>query len=329
MRPLPTCPVFTRSQARAFGWSDPAISRAVRSGRIMRVRRGQFAATEVDDRLTAIAAVQARAGSVISHRSALLMHDLPIVGAGPPAPEITVAPDGPGSAHAAHLHRATLARIDIVVIADVPVTSAARTVIDVARCRPLSTAVAAIDTALHRRLVSHAELDDVVLRCWNWPGIRRALRALRLSDGRAESPLESVSRLAIGWLGLPAPDLQPVALDQYGYPAGRLDFYWDEYGVAGEADGRSKYDARSVLTAEKDRQEKLEDQGLVVVRWGWDQAVRRPHLLRTRLRSGFERGLARDRSGLPRLWSIKQQESTIREENVIGAAGLRPAERKT
>jgi hypothetical protein len=325
MRPLPDAPVFTRAQARASGWSDSALSRAIHAGRLVRVRRGFLApAGSVDERIATLAAVQNVAGSVVSHRSALLLHDLPIVGAHAPLPEVTVAPYGRGSATDVHLYRATLRADDIVLIDGFPVTSPARSVIDVARHRPTAAGVAAIDAALHRRLATPEQLDDVVLHCWNWPGIRRALRALRLSDGRAESALESVSRLVIGWLRLPSPEPQAVVLDQYGDEAGRLDFYWDQWGVAGEADGRSKYDKRPVLTKEKLRQEHLEDHGLVFVRWGWNQAVYQPRLLRTRLEAGFARGLARDRSGSPRLWSISRPKSGIREENVIVQPGITP-----
>jgi hypothetical protein len=329
MRPLPGLPMFTRAEARSSGWSDSALSRAVRSGRLVQVRRGYFTPSgSLDERIAVIAANRDVAGSVVSHRSALLLHDLPIVGPHSRLPELTVPPNGRGSARAVYLHRATLCQNEIVLIGETPVTSVARSVIDVARYRPTSVGVAAIDAALHRKLTTPDELDQTLLRCWNWPGIRRALRAVRLSNGRAESPLESVSRLVIGWLRLPAPEINPLALDQYGYPAGRLDFYWDEFGVAGEADGRSKYDARRILTDEKDRQEHLEDHSLVFVRWGWDQAVYRPQLLRTRLYSGFERGLARDRSGSPRLWSISRPKSGSSEENVIGRPSNRAAARK-
>jgi hypothetical protein len=140
--------------------------------------------------------------------------------------------------------------------------------------------------------------------CWNWPRIRRAARAVRLADGLAESPLESVSRLVLHWLRVPPPQLQVSILDQFGRFVGRPDFYWDEYGVIGEADGRAKYDSRGVLTSEKLRQEELEELGLIAVRWGWDDAVRHPHSIKNRLERGYERGRLRDRSGFTRLWSV-------------------------
>ena len=84
-----------------------------------------------------------------------------------------------------------------------------------------------------------------------------------------------------------------------------MDFYWDEFGVAGEADGRGKYDDRDVLSAEKDRQEDLENLRLAVTRWRWEHATMRRAGLRTRILAAFERGRARDRSGLRREWSVR------------------------
>jgi hypothetical protein len=73
---------------------------------------------------------------------------------------------------------------------------------------------------------------------------------------------------------------------------GRVDFYWDDFGVVGEADGDGKYGDRQALIAEKRRQERLEEAGLVVVRWGW-QDLRDPDLLAARVRRALDRGSRR------------------------------------
>lgn len=306
MRSVPVDPLFTRCELRDCGWSDAAISRAVRSGRLLRHRRGVLSRPEqAGPSASALAAARACSGSVGSHRSALLLHGLPVVGAAAPLPELTVAPRRMGRMHEALLYRAGLPDCHITALADVPVTSVARTLIDVARHRPLASAVAAIDAALHSHRVTVDELDEVLIHCWNWPRIRRAQRALRFIDARSESPLESVSRLVLGWLDLPTPSLQPTIVDAFGNHVGRLDFYWDEFGVFGEADGRSKYDARLVLTAEKERQEALENLGLVAVRWGWVDLTRRRYALKRRVERAFERGTLRDRSGFRREWSVR------------------------
>jgi hypothetical protein len=305
MRTTP-CAVFSRAEARAAGWSDSALTRAARAGRIHRLRRDRF--TIADEAhlpvLAAVAAAQVCAGSVISHRSAALVHRLPVLTL-PPRPEITVPPHGTGGTAGALLHRATLRAADVTSVDEAPVTSIARTLVDIGRSTPNAAAVITMDAAPHRGLTTDSELDDVVLACWNWPGIRRAVRALDRADGRAESPLESISRLVLRWLGLPMADLQAELHDEFDVLVGRADFYWPEYGVVGEADGHMKYDGRAALLDEKRRQERLEQLGLIVVRWDWADVTRRPNHLRERIESAFERGRLRDRSGFPRAWSVR------------------------
>jgi hypothetical protein len=316
VRPVPDTPTFDCAALRELGWADAARGRAVRSGRLVRLRRGQFSLPGQDDpRAAALAAGADVSGSAISDRSALLLHRLPIVGERAPVPELTVPPNGTGDTRGCHLYRASLPPEDLVAIDGADVTSAARTVVDVARHRSTATAVAAIDAALHRELATLEEIEAVLRRCWNWPGIRRAQHAVQLADGRAESPLESISRLAIRRLGLPTPDLQPVVRHPAGYALGRLDFYWDEFGVAGEADGRAKYaDGDGAYPAEKARQERMEDLGVTFARWGWRLATTHPQALRIKIEAAFTRGTARDRSGPPRGWSISPSEPVGRGE---------------
>jgi hypothetical protein len=201
-----------------------------------------------------------------------------------------------------NIRRASLPSAHLSLVDGTVVTAPARTVLDVARHAPLRTAVAAMDAALHSALVTPSDLSEVLLHCATWPGARSAQRALRLADGRAESPLESISRLMIADLGVPPAELQVVIHDKSGRFVARLDAYWDDVGVGGEADGGGKYDDRSILLAEKSRQEQLERTGLVVVRWDWETVWRRPWLLRERLLAAFRRGRARDQAGIPRAW---------------------------
>ena len=146
------------------------------------------------------------------------------------------------------------------------------------------------DSAL-RRGVSREQLDVVARDCARWPGVRRARAVIEFADGRAASPLESVSRVVFRDLGLPPPELQvTVARDQWGNPRIIVDFCWPEFGVVGEADGLLKYDddpdGRS-LRAEKLRQEEIEALGYIVVRWTWDDIWRRPEWVVSRLRKAM------------------------------------------
>jgi hypothetical protein len=317
MRELPATTVFDRTEVRALGWSDSAIGRAVRSGKLVALRRGQFtrpgslAPDAAADRWTertrreitaALAAARACSGSAISHESGLLTHDLPVLFRRSDQPSLTVPPGRYSTLSAANLHRAALPPCDVVMKYGVPVTSVARTIVDCARSTSTLAAVAAADAALHLHLTTRSELDDVLLRCWNWPGIRRAAHVIELADPRAESALESISRVILRRLHVPKPTLQAELGDARGGFIGRVDFYSDEFGVVGEADGAGKYDrSPTSLVREKERQEKLEDLGVVFVRWGWDAPTQHPQDLRRRLFRAFQR--AAERSGRGRDWT--------------------------
>ena len=187
----------------------------------------------------------------------------------------------------------------------VPTTTIARTVADLGRQYGVASAVVPLDFALHHHLVTEAELFEVLLACWTWPGIRKANRAVSLADARAESPLESLSRLVLRRLGIPPPTLQLEVADERGAFVGRADFGWEERGVVGEADGLGKYAEREILRAEKERQERLEQLGLVVVRWNWTDVTQRPLALKQRVNRAFERADSLRRSGVPRYWSVR------------------------
>lgn len=77
---------------------------------------------------------------------------------------------------------------------------------------------------------------------------------------------------------------------------GRVDFFWAEYRVIGEADGRVKYVDESspeALWAEKLRQERLENAGFIVVRWTWSEHFNDPFRVVARIRAAFARAGAR------------------------------------
>jgi hypothetical protein len=73
--------------------------------------------------------------------------------------------------------------------------------------------------------------------------------------------------------------------------------HWDEFGVIGEVDGKQKYaedsgiaaNAANPLWRETQRQQRLEQTGLIVVRWG-RAALDGPTRVAERLHSAFRRG---------------------------------------
>ena len=168
---------------------------------------------------------------------------------------------------------------DAVSAHGVLVTTAARTVVDLARTGSLARGLAAADHALRHGLCTRAQLveaaDAVPARVKGRP---RAALVAQLADPRSMSPGESLSRAVMFRLNLPRPDIQ-VAVEDADGPVGFADFGWP--GVIGEFDGRRKYGvepgtdpaaAAEVLWREKRREDRL--RRLVrVARWTWADAV--------------------------------------------------------
>jgi very-short-patch-repair endonuclease len=211
---------------------------------------------------------------VVALGSAALLHGLSRLGSGPGRVRLYRASGGPWRDDTVSVLVTRLPPVDVVRVAGLLVTSPARSAADLARRVSFVSGVVVLDSAL-RLGCSRRELDAVLARCTRWPGVRRARLAAEFADGRADSALESVSRVQMSKAGLPVPRLQVPIHDGHRFVA-RVDFLFEEFGVVGEADGLLKYDEdAAALRAEKLRQEALEDLGYRVVRWTWDDMWRR------------------------------------------------------
>ena len=194
------------------------------------------------------------------------MQGLPTMGI-PAVPELTsLSDDWLGRRVASHLRHAGISAKDLGSWFGVPVTSVARTIVDLGR-HDARSAIMAVDAALRERRTTRPELNAALLRARGWPGVRRAREIVALADADAESPLESVVRLALHDDGFPAPRLQRVVA---GY---RVDFLWPEHRLILEADGRGKY-VGDALWEEKKREIALRRAGYEVERVLWSDVVR-------------------------------------------------------
>jgi hypothetical protein len=243
-------------------------------GRLVRVRRGMYAQPRED---IEVAAATVRLDAAASHNTAAAAWGIPTLGRPDPRLHLTrprrhqgTLRDYPGVV----LHHAALPVDQIAIHNGAPITTPARTVVDLARSQPFRAAVVAADAALRMRCCTREELLAAVGTCRGWPGTRQARRVIAFADPRADSPLESISRVAFHDYELPVPILQAVI---GGYE--RADFLWPDYRVIGEADGLGKYTDPEVLRREKVREEGIVQLGFTVFRWTWRDAYRRPDAL--------------------------------------------------
>ena len=182
-------------------------------------------------------------------------------------------------------HTADLPTGHITRLYSLPVTSAARTVIDLARTLPFADAVVAADSALHKEKATQPELGKVLDACARWPGVRQARRVVEFADERAESPLESVARVIFDQSGLDSPELQATVFTPS--EAFRVDFLWRAHNVIAEADGLGKYGDRSDAVKQLERDRRLRDAGFRVVHFTWKELFGTPELVLTRIRAAI------------------------------------------
>jgi Transcriptional regulator, AbiEi antitoxin len=197
--------VFTSAQAHECGLSRHQIQGGLRSGHLVALRRGVYVESREYDaaspaersKARAVAACLARPRSVVSHHSAAVVHALPLLGSRPAVPALTFPADVGRHAdtdRSVIVRACVLPRWQTECRGTWRVTSAARTVCDVAREGELTYTVALADCALFRGLTTLAELCAVRESCSTWPGSDRLRHLLRLADDRSESPYESIAR---------------------------------------------------------------------------------------------------------------------------------------
>jgi predicted transcriptional regulator of viral defense system len=298
--------MMTTAELAAAGVSPGRLHRLARRGAWLRLAHGAFApaelvAAEAGDpagqhavRVAAALAVNGP-GAVASHHSAALIHALELLGRNPgETVALTRAPGATGcrtGRPGIRIHMAALPAGHVITRRGLPVTSVARTVVDLARASSFRAGVVVADFALRSRQASKADLDLCLTTCARWPGIQNARRVIAFADGRAESVLESISRVPFDDLGLPLPDLQAWVGDKDEI-IGRADFLWRAYRTVGEADGALKYADPARAIAQLERDAKLRAAGFEVVHFTWRDITRTPDKVLARVKTAFGRGAA-------------------------------------
>jgi hypothetical protein len=182
-------------------------------------------------------------------------------------------------------HSADLAPGHVTRLYNLPVTTAARTVADLARTLPFIDAVVVADSALHTEKAAKPELRQVLDACAGWPGVRQARRVVSFADERAGSALESAARVVFDEFGLDPPELQvTIHLPAHAF---LVDFFWCAHQVIVEADGLAKYAADKDLIAQFQRDRLLRDAGYKVVHFTWRELFKTPELVIARIRQAF------------------------------------------
>lgn len=303
---------LTSRQLRTEGHTSRDLARLVRTGEFERVHKGLYRTGEGDGterHIALLAHTPLGDAELFSHESAALLHGIRLEA----VPELVqvIGLGEPKSWRTGHrrIRRQRLPPGAACEVDGKPCTSLTLTMCHLACTLPYRQAMIACDSALglaanHSR-VPHADDGaralalDLLAELGRAKGVARARAVLSRADGRAESPAETLSRIALSRLGLAPSTLQLRVDDAYGQVIGYGDFAWESVRLIGEYDGEGKYfelapgqDAREVFLKEKRRQQRIEEMGWVVVRWGKEELAH-PARLGALVRGGMSAARAR------------------------------------
>lgn len=255
--------VVARRQLAELGLRKAAIDRRIAAGRLHRLHRGVFAVghTVVGIEGRWMAATLAT-GGVLSHASAAAAWDLRRAGGG--AIDVSVSTRaGRDRRRGIRLHRSgTLTAADTTTLRGIPITTPARTIIDLAGKlggRPLEQLV---DLADQRGLV---DFDD--LRSGKPASLKAVLQQYAPAATRSEME-ERFLRLCDDH-GIPRPETNSVI------EGIEVDFVWRDRRLIVEVDGYAYHRSPSAFERDRERDVTLTTRGWRVLRFTWAKINRR------------------------------------------------------
>ncbi|GAY14113.1 hypothetical protein [Mycobacterium sp. shizuoka-1] len=154
---------------------------------------------------------------------------------------------------------------EVVRIADLPVTTPARTAFEIGRYARRATALARLDALMRAAPFSAESVDLLIRRYGPVRGVRQLRELLPLVDAGAESPKESWLRLLLIDGGLPKPETQIPVVDG-GAPIAYLDMGYRDIRLAFEYDGDQHRTDRRQYVRDLRRLPAVERAGWEVIR---------------------------------------------------------------
>jgi len=151
-----------------------------------------------------------------------------------------------------------------------PLTTPARTLLDLARVVTFHRLETLIADAMVLRLVNERHLREVIARSGRHPGAARLRRALDAGPGLTRSEIERILRRLLKAAGLPDP------LTNHRLPQGEVDFYFPSRFVVVEVDGRGPHGTPRAFEHDRKKRSEIAVAGYVVLQFSDKQLVEEP-----------------------------------------------------
>ncbi|HEX5614050.1 MAG TPA: type IV toxin-antitoxin system AbiEi family antitoxin domain-containing protein [Acidimicrobiia bacterium] len=263
-------------QALAIGLTRRQIDHRVSTGTLVVLRRGVFAPAGAPaswEQAVMAAVLAGGPGAVASHDTAARLWGLR--GDAESALEISNARTRQHRIDGVLAHRFSVLDPDRRRIGELPLTSVARTVVDLSGRLNERQLGVLLDEALRRRATTIDDIAACANRLAPARGRRLALVQLVLAArGQAfepgDSAFESRVMRAIRLAGLPSPAAQHRI--RVGTRTYRVDLAYPERGIAIELDGYEFHHTRSAFDDDRRRGNDLVGAGLVLLRFTWSMS---------------------------------------------------------
>lgn len=285
--------VFSLEELCGLGLAASAVRYRARVGRLHRVHQSVYGLVPLEMltvrgryRAAVLACTGSRHAAALSHRSA---GDLGGLRA---CHRRTVEVIVPGRSTHRHdgiqVHRSVnLAPEDITIVDGIPVTTPARTLLDLAAVIPARGLEHALDQAEILRVFDLNELLGQLERNPMHQGagrLRAALSRYEIGAALTDSELEEAFVAFCPAYGFPLPELHGAIDPGDGGVLLRPDAVWRGQRVAVEVDGERFHRTRRAFHEDRMRDQRLVAAGWRVIRTTWPQLSERPHELADVLR---------------------------------------------
>jgi very-short-patch-repair endonuclease len=268
--------VVGRPQLVAAGLTAKQIEVRLRRGTLIRLHRGVYAVGHRRlgrDGILLAAVFAAGRGAVVSHRDAAGLHGIR------PARHrtIDVTVDRARQAiEGVRLHRAALPPDEVTAIRGVPVTTLARTVVDLAGVLAPDHLRRALHEAERLHRVDVREIERALARTRTRNGAGHAAMRAALEDVRAHGVEIVRSDLELAFAGLARRFGLPRPRTNVWVHGREVDAWWPAQRVAVEADGWESHGTRRAFQRDREKGNHLALHGVTLLRFTHRDVAERP-----------------------------------------------------